>query len=285
MSVLVVGVQQHALFILAHESAHYRLFRSRLVNDAVGRVIGMSGGISMCTYRVIHRLHHNNLYTEEDPDTAIHGGYPRGVAYLWKKLAQDLAGLNSWKTFAYFFGSPAINAETNRAARPLDDTSPALRASARADRWAVVGFHVVAPLVAYGLGGGDCAAPVSGVVAAAAADGAAADPAAAGDRGARCGDRPVVAADGGALQSHHRVDRQSRRPGAALSPPRQLSPRAPPVPGGAALPPARAASPAAGEGTCSRGPRSATWRTRCTSCSRPARPAHPSGAPRPGDRG
>ena len=153
VSVLVVGVQQHALFILAHESAHYRLFRSRLVNDAVGRVIGMSGGISMCTYRVIHRLHHNNLYTEEDPDTAIHGGYPRGVAYLWKKLAQDLAGLNSWKTFAYFFGSPAINAETNRAARPLDDTSPALRASARADRWAVVGFHVVAPLVAYGLGG------------------------------------------------------------------------------------------------------------------------------------
>jgi fatty acid desaturase len=152
-SVIVIGVQQHALFILAHESAHYRLFRSRLVNDAVGRLIGMSGGISMCTYRVIHRLHHNNLYTDEDPDTAIHGGYPRGVAYLWKKLAQDLAGLNSWKTFAYFFGSPAINADTNRAARPLDDTSPGLRASARADRWAVVGFHVAAPLLAYGFGG------------------------------------------------------------------------------------------------------------------------------------
>src|SRR6185369_9185345 len=104
VSVIVIGVQQHALFILAHESAHYRLFRSRVMNDSAGRLIGMSGGISMCTYRVIHRLHHNNLYTEEDPDTAIHGGYPRGVAYLWKKLAQDLAGLNSWKTFAYFFG-------------------------------------------------------------------------------------------------------------------------------------------------------------------------------------
>ena len=44
----------------------------------------------MCTYRVIHRLHHNNLYTDDDPDTAIHGGYPRGTAYLWKKLGQDL---------------------------------------------------------------------------------------------------------------------------------------------------------------------------------------------------
>ena len=153
LSVLVIGVQQHALFILAHESAHYRLFRFRGINDAVGRAIGMAGGISMCTYRVIHRLHHNNLYTDEDPDTAIHGGYPRGVAYLWKKLAQDVVGLNAWKTFAYFFGAPAINAETNRAARPLDDTSEALRTSARRDRWAVVAFHGGAPLVALAVGG------------------------------------------------------------------------------------------------------------------------------------
>ena len=61
--------------------------RAAALNDAVGRAIGMAGAISMCTYRVIHRLHHNNLYTDEDPDTAIHGGYPRGTAYLWKKLA------------------------------------------------------------------------------------------------------------------------------------------------------------------------------------------------------
>ncbi len=153
LSVLVVGVQLHGLFILAHESAHYRLFRSRWLNDAVGRAIGMAGGISMCTYRVIHRLHHNNLYTDEDPDTAIHGGYPRGKAYLWKKLAQDAVGLNAWKTFAYFFGAPAINAATNRAARPLDDTSDALRTSARRDRWAVVAFQLGAPLAAFLLGG------------------------------------------------------------------------------------------------------------------------------------
>ena len=153
LSVLVIGVQQHALFILAHESAHYRLLKSRALNDALGRAIGMAGGISMCTYRVIHRLHHNNLYTEEDPDTAIHGGYPRGVAYLWKKLALDLTGVNAWKTFAYFFGAPALNTDTQRAARPLDDTSPALRASARRDRWLVVAFHVGAPLLALALGG------------------------------------------------------------------------------------------------------------------------------------
>ncbi|HEV7574788.1 MAG TPA: fatty acid desaturase family protein [Caldimonas sp.] len=153
LAIVVVGVEQHALFILAHEAAHYRLFRRRAVNDVVGRAIGMAGAISMCTYRVIHRLHHNNLYTAEDPDTAIHGGYPRGTAYLWKKLAQDTIGWNAWKTFAYFFGAPALNEETQRAARPLDDTSPQLRRAARIDRWFVVAFQIVAPLACLALGG------------------------------------------------------------------------------------------------------------------------------------
>jgi fatty acid desaturase len=147
LAVMLIGVAQHGLFILAHEAAHYRLFRHRGVNDVIGRMVGMAGGVSMCTYRVTHRLHHNHLYTAEDPDTAIHGGYPRGVKYLWKKLAQDLVGLNAYKTYAYFFGAPALNAVTNRAARPLDDTSPQLRATARADRWFVVAFHVAAPLL------------------------------------------------------------------------------------------------------------------------------------------
>ncbi|MBK0393378.1 fatty acid desaturase family protein [Ramlibacter algicola] len=153
LSLLAIGISQHAFFILAHEAAHYRLFANRAANDLVGSALGMAGGISMCTYRVTHRLHHNNLYGSEDPDTAIHGGYPRGEAYLWKKLARDIAGLNAWKTFAYFFGAPAINAETDHAIRPLDDTSPELRAAARRDRLWVVAFHVAAPLVALAVGG------------------------------------------------------------------------------------------------------------------------------------
>jgi fatty acid desaturase len=153
LSVLVIGVQQHALFILAHEAAHYRLFRNRALNDAVGRAIGMAGAISMCTYRVIHRLHHNNLYGEDDPDTAIHGGYPRGRAYLCRKLAQDALGWNAWKTFAYFFGAPALNDETQRRARPLDDTSPGLRRAARIDRWFVVAFQLGVPLMFFAFAG------------------------------------------------------------------------------------------------------------------------------------
>jgi fatty acid desaturase len=146
---VLIGVAQHGLFILAHEAAHYRLFAHRGVNDFVGRLIGMCSGISMCTYRVTHRLHHNHLYGKQDPDTAIHGGYPRGRAYLWRKLVEDLLGLNAWKTFAYFFGAPAINEATGKLIRPLDDTAPHLRSAARQDRWFVVAFHVLAPLIAF----------------------------------------------------------------------------------------------------------------------------------------
>ncbi len=149
MAVVLIAPLQHALFVLAHDAAHYRLYRRRWLNDLVGRVAGTLGGIPMCVYRVIHRLHHNHLYGPQDPDIALHGGYPRGKAYLAKKLARDLCGLTAWKTYSYFFGSPALNSDTGTAQRPLDDTSAKLRAAARRDRWVVLGFHIGMPVAAF----------------------------------------------------------------------------------------------------------------------------------------
>lgn len=142
--VLLIGTRQHALFVLAHESAHYRLFEQRWLNDLAGRVCATVQGLSMRTYRVIHRLHHNHLYTDLDPDTALHGGYPRGKAYLVKKLLKDLSGLTAWKTYAYFLGgAPALNTRTGMAIRPLDDTSVKLREEARRDRNTVISVHLL----------------------------------------------------------------------------------------------------------------------------------------------
>jgi fatty acid desaturase len=149
VSVAVIGTRQHALFVIAHDAAHYLLYQRRWLNDALGRLCATVQGLSMCTYRVIHRLHHNNLYGELDPDTALHGGYPRGKWYLVRKLLKDLSGLTAWKTYAYFLGgAPALNTATNMALRPLDDTSEKLRAEARRDRNAVVAFHVAALIAA-----------------------------------------------------------------------------------------------------------------------------------------
>ncbi len=141
---IVIGTRQHALFVVVHEAAHYLLYEQRRLNDLVGRACAMVQGLSMCTYRVIHRLHHNNLYGELDPDTALHGGYPRGRIYLVRKLLKDLSGLTAWKTYAYFLGgAPALNTATNVSLRPLDDTSEKLRREARDDRNAVIFLHIV----------------------------------------------------------------------------------------------------------------------------------------------
>jgi fatty acid desaturase len=154
LAIILIAPLQHGLFILAHEAAHYRLHPNRTFNDWLGRIIGMSGGVSMFSYRVIHRLHHNYLYKPQDPDIALHGGYPRGKKYLIKKLLKDLTGQTAFKNYAYFFGNPAINLDTNVAQRPLDDTAPALRQAALQDRWFVVAFHVLMPIVMIALGWG-----------------------------------------------------------------------------------------------------------------------------------
>src|SRR5688572_3177320 len=143
LCVILIGTRQHALFVIAHDAAHYLLYENRKANDFVGRAAATVQGLSMCTYRVIHRLHHNNLYGALDPDTALHGGYPRGRAYLVKKLLKDLTGFTAWKTYAYFLGgAPALNSATNVALRPLDDTSEKLRGEARSDRNVVIVFHL-----------------------------------------------------------------------------------------------------------------------------------------------
>jgi fatty acid desaturase len=152
-AIIVIGSRQHALFVIAHESAHYLLYERRALNDLVGRACAAVQGLSMCTYRVIHRLHHNNLYGALDPDTALHGGYPRGRIYLVRKLLKDLSGQTAYKTYAYFLGgAPALNTATNVAVRPLDDTSAKLRDEARRDRNMVIGLHIVA-LIAFAASG------------------------------------------------------------------------------------------------------------------------------------
>ena len=140
---LVVPLAAHGFAILSHDAVHYRLFSSRRLNDIVGRGCGLVIGVSMCTYRVVHRLHHNHLYDRDlDPDLALMAGYPRGKLYLFKKLAIDFTGITAYKNYSYFMGRPAKNAETNKRIRPLDDTSPKLRNEARQDRILVAVFHL-----------------------------------------------------------------------------------------------------------------------------------------------
>src|SRR5882672_3756575 len=39
-AVVLIGIQQHALFVLAHDAAHYRLFERHWLNELLGRLFG-----------------------------------------------------------------------------------------------------------------------------------------------------------------------------------------------------------------------------------------------------
>jgi fatty acid desaturase len=124
---------QHGLAVLAHEGAHYRLYATRWLNDLAGRLCATPLSVSMLTYRMIHRIHHNHLYEPIDPDLALMAGYPRGRAYLLRKLAKDLVGLTTVKNYLYFLRNPPSGGDGKK-----DDTSSELRAAARRDRRIVV---------------------------------------------------------------------------------------------------------------------------------------------------
>ena len=153
-AIVLTGCWQHALAIISHESTHYRLFANRGANDVVGRIAGMLIGVSTYAYRIVHRVHHNNLYEAIDPDLALMAGYPRGKMYLVKKLLKDAAGLTAWRNYLYFFGAPAMNASTGQTQKPLDDTTDRLRDLALADRWVVVAFQVSMPVAMFAIGFG-----------------------------------------------------------------------------------------------------------------------------------
>ncbi len=144
---ILIATQQQACFVLAHDAAHYRLFQNRILNDVIGRAVATPVGISVCSYRIVHRLHHNHLYAPQDPDIPLCAGYPRGRQYLMKKLLKDLLGGTAIKNISYFFGNPANN--NGDSGKLIDDTSPVLKKAADRDRWTIVLFHISMPIAAY----------------------------------------------------------------------------------------------------------------------------------------
>jgi fatty acid desaturase len=70
VTVAFVAARQHAMMLLAHDAAHFRLFRRRALNDWVGEAFLAWPLVlfSMQAYRQNHLPHHRHLNTEKDPD-------------------------------------------------------------------------------------------------------------------------------------------------------------------------------------------------------------------------
>jgi len=233
-AIVLVATRQHALFVLAHEAAHHRLFARRGLNEFAGRAIGGVTGISMCAYRVVHRLHHNDLYGPSDPDMGTHG--LEDLAVFLRPSGGDPArfrGRAAASARRHCAGSAARSPARSLGRGGLPDAHPAGVGAGRRPR---------------------CPAALRRALAAAHGHGAAGPVAPAGHRRARRTSQDGFAIAGGA-HAH------CQRPGKAVPVPAQrASPyRAPPVPGRSPVPPARAARPARRRGIA-RGGRGAALR-------------------------
>ena len=91
LAIVVIATRQHALAILVHEGAHYRLFRTRWLNNLVSDVlIGFPIGLSTALYRSTHLRHHAHLGTDLDPDARQMAESPE---WTWPKTRRQVACL------------------------------------------------------------------------------------------------------------------------------------------------------------------------------------------------
>ena len=73
VAIIFVAGRQHALLVLMHEAAHYRLHPNRAINDGIARFcIAWPHFISLEAYRRDHNAHHRYLMTDHDPDLQAH---------------------------------------------------------------------------------------------------------------------------------------------------------------------------------------------------------------------
>lgn len=106
-AVVWIGARQHAIAILMHESAHYRLFRNRTWNDLLGELL-VSLPILVCmrAYRRLHFAHHRAPNTVDDPDWMLRlkrdWQFPKTRGELFRLFARDFLALNLLDELEFF---------------------------------------------------------------------------------------------------------------------------------------------------------------------------------------
>src|SRR5580698_1939959 len=102
LGIFVIARCQHALMVLAHDAAHFRLLENRFWNDFVGQWICFwPVGSSLEAYRSVHLRHHRYLHTDKDPDLSLSRPYPATGASWRRKLMRDITGISELQIRGY----------------------------------------------------------------------------------------------------------------------------------------------------------------------------------------
>ncbi len=94
LAFLLIGSRQHGMSILMHDAAHGILFKTRFLNEFVGKyLLGAPYGGDLDSYRKYHLKHHRFTQSELDPDLPLSKKYPVSKASLRRKLIRDITGM------------------------------------------------------------------------------------------------------------------------------------------------------------------------------------------------
>ncbi len=92
-SFLIIGSRQHGMAILMHDAAHGVLFKTKRVNEWVGKyLLAAPYGGDLLAYRHYHLKHHRFTQSEDDPDLPLSSKFPTSKASLMRKFTRDITG-------------------------------------------------------------------------------------------------------------------------------------------------------------------------------------------------
>lgn len=98
LALIILGGRHLALAILMHDASHYALFKSKKLNDVIGRwLCAYPTWQDLRRYRPHHLAHHKYAGSEKDPDLDLVAGFPLSRASLIRKCLRDLCGVSGFK--------------------------------------------------------------------------------------------------------------------------------------------------------------------------------------------
>jgi len=135
-ALVLIGARQLGLAVLMHECAHRSLFRTRWLNDLLGKWLCAAPiWTDVVRYREHHLRHHAHTGTERDPDLGLVKPFPTTRASLLRKITRDLLGLTALKRIvaqlAMELGFLAYTASTETRRLPPIPWSARLKKAAR----------------------------------------------------------------------------------------------------------------------------------------------------------
>lgn len=100
VAVVLLANRQLGIAVLMHDCSHYALFRSRGLNQWVGKWLCAAPVMAdLDGYRRYHMRHHRDAGTTADPDYPNYKNYPVSKGSVVRKTLRDLVGYSGIKTF------------------------------------------------------------------------------------------------------------------------------------------------------------------------------------------